>query len=287
MRLIHLSDPHLTTPPHWRSLFGRSHFGKRFLGYGSWSRRRRFSLRRAWLDELQVEVRSRQPDRILLSGDLTQTGTLEEIRQARDWLGQLAPAEQLSLVPGNHDVYAADSWPNLAREWQPYLPAAGSDGFPFAHRAERVAVFGLCSAVPTRPGSACGLLGTAQLERLAEMLAEQADAFRLLLLHHPPLPGMIRFRKRLRDAAGLERVLRAHPVDMVLYGHRHRNVSAGYPGTRTFCTAPASAEAGAFRQITIEQVDAGWQVEQELVQRAGEGRFEVAERLSWAVSGRA
>lgn len=284
MRLIHLTDPHLTTPPDWQSLFGRSHFGKRFLGYASWARKRRYSMRRAWLDELQAEVAARSPERILLTGDLTQIGTIEEICQARSWLEQFAPPGQINLVPGNHDCYASDSWPNLERELVAYLPEKGQQGFPTLIREGDVAIFGLASAVPTRPVSACGLLGTQQLERLGESLKAHPDAFRILMLHHPPLPGMIKFRKRLRDAARLEALLRASPVDLILYGHRHRNQSTERSDARLYCTAPASAAAGCFRQINIDRVGSEWRVSQELVQRVGEGSFETVEVSRWKVS---
>lgn len=56
MRLLHLTDLHLTPPPDWRSYRGRSHYGKRYLGYLSWWRRRRHSLREAWYEELLAAV---------------------------------------------------------------------------------------------------------------------------------------------------------------------------------------------------------------------------------------
>ncbi len=285
MRLIHITDPHLTEPPDWRQLFGRSHYGKRFLGYASWRRKRRFKMRRQWLDELLAEIRARAPDQILLTGDLTQIGTLEEIRAGRAWLEALGSPERVRLVPGNHDSYAPDSWPNLAREWADYLPSGGVDGFPTLWGGEGIAVYGLSSAVPTRPISACGLLGEDQVQRLASALATDEAALKFLVLHHPPLPGMIQYRKRLRDAARLETVLADSPVDVLLYGHRHRNMASTANGTRAYCTAPASAVRGAFRQFDIERRDGGFQIEQTLVERVAAETFAVGEQESWQVSG--
>jgi 3',5'-cyclic AMP phosphodiesterase CpdA len=286
VRLIHLTDPHLTEPPNWRRLIGRSHFGKRFLGYTSWSRNRRHKMRREWLDEVQAEVSSRSPDQILLTGDLTQIGTAEEIRDAGRWLERLGPPEKVSLVPVNHDTYARDSWPSLLEAWKGYLPAEGPEGFPFVRRLGEVALFGLTSAVPTRPVSACGLLGEDQMARLEAALEAHPDALRVLLLHHPPLPGMIQFRKRLRDAPGLERLLGTAPVDLMLYGHRHRNLAAERLGARLFCTAPASALSGAFRQFDIESDQHGWMIRHTLMARSGPGRFDTVETAEWRVSGR-
>ena len=287
MRLIHITDPHLTEPPDWRQLFGRSHYGKRFLGYASWARKRRYRMRREWLEELLAEVRSRAPDQILLTGDLTQIGTAEEIQAAGRWLEELGPPERVSFVPGNHDTYAGDSWSNLAAEWGDYLPAGGSGGFPTVRQLDGATVFGLSSAVPTRPISACGLLGEAQIGRLSAALASATDGgVNFLAVHHPPLPGMIQFRKRLRDADRLERVLQDARVDVLLYGHRHRNLATERLGGRAYCTAPASAEAGAFRQFDIGVSGDGHRVTQTLVVRTGAGRFEILESESWQVSGR-
>lgn len=282
MRLVHLTDAHLTTPPAWPSLLGRSHYGKRFLGYLSWARKRRHHLRPAWLAELCAAAAAQRPDHWLLSGDLAQIGTEEEIRAAGRWLRALAPAESVTFVPGNHDVYAAESWACIRREWRPYLPEAGD--YPLVRRFADVAVFGLNSALPTLPGSAAGHLGEAQLGRLAAALATHRDAFRVLVLHHPPLPGMIGRRKRLRDAAALEALLAREPVHLVLHGHRHDNRDSERRDTRIFCTAPASAEAASFRTFDIERQAGGWSVSAMLSVRRDEC-FEVVEQACWRVSG--
>ena len=286
MRLIHITDPHLTEPPDWRQLMGRSHAGKRFLGYASWYRKRRHRMRPEWLEEVITEIRNRQPDQILLTGDLTQIGTAEEIGAAKQWLEALGSPEQINFVPGNHDTYARDSWPNLVEHWRDYLPDGGADGFPVVRRLGDVSVFGMTSAVPTRPISACGLVGQDQVARLSAALDEDTSPVKLLILHHPPLPGMIQFRKRLRDAHRLESVLREAPVDLMLYGHRHRNLMSERLGARAYCTAPASAEKGAFRQFDITPDGAAHRIEQTLVERVGKGRFAAGETESWRVSGR-
>ena len=249
MRFVHITDPHLTTPPPRGSLAGRSHFGKRYLGYASWWRKRRHSLKRAWLDELVAEILTLEPDWLTITGDLTQIGTEEELTEARAWLDDLDVSQRILLVPGNHDTYGGDSWGNLQRIWSPYLP---EEGFPAVTRTGQVAFFSLSTAVPTMPLSAGGELGSPQLEALERSFEGHEDAFRILLLHHPPLPGMIQPRKRLRDAAALQKVLDRRSVDLVLYGHQHRNRSADRGGMKLFCTAPASAEAASFRVFDLE-----------------------------------
>jgi len=282
VHLVHLTDPHLTRPPAWPSLAGRSHYGKRYLGYLSWARKRRHHLRPEWLAELCAAAAAERPDQWLVSGDLAQIGTAEEIREAGCWLRGLAPAESLVFVPGNHDVYAAESWSCIQQEWRPYLPAG--DDYPLVRKLSDVAVFALSSAVPTLPLSAAGELGEQQLGRLEAALARHRDAFRVLMLHHPPLPHMISRRKRLRDADALGALLEREPVHLILHGHRHENRRCEQLGARIYCTAPASAESGSFRTFRVEPDNGGWTIDASLSRRHGD-RFETAESERWRVSG--
>jgi 3',5'-cyclic AMP phosphodiesterase CpdA len=291
MRLVHLTDPHLTTPPHWRTLVNRSQYGKRFLGYASWARKRRQTLRRQWLDELVAEVDGLAADQLLISGDLTQIGSAEEIVQAHGWLKSLATADRVTLVPGNHDTYARESWDLLRQHWSEYLHLQEGQVHPVTRSFGDVVVVGLSTAVPTRPFSACGVLGSDQLDKLAAELQRHPGAFKIIVLHHPPLPDMINFRKRLRDATALGSVLDSNRVSLVLHGHRHRNLSYSQDSIRrfvgnaprVFCTAPASSEGASFRVFDVEAEGAGWRVEATLKQRTAAG-FVVAESESWLVS---
>jgi len=229
-----------------------------------------------------AEIETLEPDRLLITGDLTQIGTEEEIVQARIWLESLGHRDRICFVPGNHDTYARESWPNLLREWRTYLPGSPEE-YPTVDRQDDVVVIGLTSAVPTRPLSACGLLGERQLTALGSMLEEHARAFSVLLIHHPPLPGMISYRKRLRDAHALEQVLNDHPANLILHGHRHRNQASERLGIPVFCTAPASAEAAGFRVFDLTREHGNWRVESSLRTRAPSG-FESVGETSWSVS---
>jgi 3',5'-cyclic AMP phosphodiesterase CpdA len=284
MRLVHLTDPHLTRPPGPRGLLGRSAFGKRYLGYLSWQRKRRHQLRRGWLDELTAEVVALAPDQIIVSGDLTQIGTAEELDAARGWLEQLGPPERVLLVPGNHDAYGPDSWANLSRAWGPYLPGLGRGGFPVVRDTDDgVLLLGLNSAEPTPPLSATGALGKVQLSRLHGMLDAHRDRLTVLAVHHPPLPGLIGYRKRLRDAGRLAALLTPGRAHVILHGHRHLNQTSIHDRTRVFCTAPASAERAAFRVLEVTGAAAGWQLSMSRHERTASG-FEIGERLDWQVS---
>jgi hypothetical protein len=72
---------------------------------------------------------------------------------------------------------------------------------------------------------ATGRLGRTQLQALARVLRATGERglCRVLLIHHPPVPGSIRWRKRLTDARALGAVLADHGVELVLHGHAHRD----------------------------------------------------------------
>lgn len=312
MRLVHLTDPHLTT------LSGESRRairGKRRLGYWSWKRKRQFRHRRELLQQITAAVLQERATQIVVSGDLTQIGLPEEIAAARGWLESLGPADRVTLVPGNHDVYRADSWPTVRAQWGDYLGLAAQErgrvGVDTAGQASSaefprlrqldgpqggLAIISLCSAYPAPLLLADGRLGAAQLERLDGLLS-RAAGFRCLVLHHPPLPGMTAWRKALRDAGRLRSLLAAHGPELVLHGHLHRNQAGPALGaTRIFATASASsAETRApasYRVFDIEPLPAGcpgqgtqhgWSVVMRLKGLAANAEVGLLQESAWQV----
>lgn len=287
MRLIHLTDLHLTSledHSFWRLR------GKRRLGYLSWSRRRRFIHRPEVLDRLLSAVAAEEADQIVVTGDLVQLGLPDEIAAAGEYLRRLGPPESVMLVPGNHDLYAPDSWSLVAERWREYLhlPATVSgltDGHPVTRGLGPVDLIGLSSACPSSALKATGRLGGDQLARLTKALQRSAagDRFCCLALHHPPLPGMIAKRKALADAQALERAIAAASVHLVLHGHVHRNCERAFGRTAVFGTASASsASAGApaaYRCFDLQPAGGGWWVRMRLrALRPGQGIVTLTDR---------
>lgn len=275
MRFIHLSDPHLTTPADCRP---RELLGKRLLSYLSWRRRRRFEHRREQLDALMMAVQAHKPDQLLVSGDLTHLGLPSELIQAREWLETLGPPERVTLVPGNHDVFARGSMAAVVQAWSPYLHLGSDVSYPVVRRFDGVEVIGLCSAVPTAPLLASGRIGKAQLERLQALLNTPFDGARILMLHHPPLPGMISRRKALADAAALDLLL-AGNVDLVVHGHGHRNIEARSGTVQVLGITSASLSIASFRVIDVNaQADGGFEIATCLHESSGDGFVATAEQ---------
>ena len=95
--------------------------------------------------------------------------------------------------------------------------------FPFVRRFGDVALVALSSAIPTMPFIAAGRLGSAQRAFLKLALEElsRAGLFRVVLIHHPPLPGQASWRRGLRDAKATIGILKEAGVELVLHGHNH------------------------------------------------------------------
>jgi 3',5'-cyclic AMP phosphodiesterase CpdA len=227
-RFAQISDPHLSdlSAVRWRQLAS-----KRALGYLSWRRRRRHEHRPEMLAALRADLHAIAPAHTVVTGDLTHIALPEEFREAGDWLRQLGAADTVTVVPGNHDCYVPTPWAESLGLWSSFM--SSDDGsadrgpeqlFPLLRVRGPLAFIGLDSAVPSPPFMATGRLGARQLERLADILQRLRGSglLRVLMLHHPPVPGEEKWRKRLVDAPALCALLARHPVDMVLHGHRHR-----------------------------------------------------------------
>jgi 3',5'-cyclic AMP phosphodiesterase CpdA len=231
--IAHLSDVHLGpiagfTPRYWNL--------KRALGYANWLRNRRRAYQRVVLDRIVADLAAQTPDHITVTGDLTNIGLPQEHINALAWLESVGAPERVSVIPGNHDIYSSlGADPGSAR-WAAYMtsntqgaahPGHG-EPFPFVRVLGSVALIGVNSAVATPPLVASGRLGADQLERIAEVLERlaRADIFRLVLIHHPPLPGQARRYRELEDAAALEAVLARYGAELVIHGHNHHNMLA-------------------------------------------------------------
>lgn len=293
MRLIHITDPHLTTLDAW-SLAGLR--GKRWQGYLSWQRNRQWQHRRDMLSRLIEAVRAENAAQWLVTGDLAQIGMPGEIAAAADWLRAAEPPETIFLIPGNHDVYAADSWPAVRTHWAKYLHVeTGTDStdpaapYPVVRECAGVALIGLNSALPTAPFLARGALGDAQRERLTAVLADVhgRGLLSVVLIHHPPLPGLTHWRKALADVRAMQALMHALQPGIVVHGHEHRNFDARCVATRIFATASASSvrakHFASYRVFDLHRDANGWDITMTLKQflPGSQDAFVIREQQTW------
>ena len=241
LTFAHISDLHLPFEPH---LSIGQRLSKRQLSVWSWRRRHAVQSGDV-LAALAQDVRAHAVGQVLVTGDITNFSLPGEFRQAADWLAALAPAERISLVPGNHDalvpVPAAeglglwDAWTRLQAGW------------PFVHRVGEVSLIGLNSALPTVPLLARGRLGADQLARLERLLTTEGAAgrVRIVMLHHPAAMGAIGWRKALADGDELRAVLQRAGAELVLHGHARdaRLDAIAGPGEAIPCLCVPSSTA--------------------------------------------
>lgn len=243
-RFAHFTDPHFTEPgfSKWREIVN-----KRALSLLSWKMGRRHKYKREVFERLTRDA-CRHTDLFVLTGDLTQAGLESECREARDWLVEFTGANRLCLIPGNHDSIHLGRRPARWEEmWRPWMGDAS--GFPYARIYEPLAFIGLSSSVPTAPFLASGRVGSAQLDRLPEVLMQcrRQGLCRVLLVHHCPAACVDSPRRGLADAAALRRIIAEQGVELVLHGHNHRwmqHEMVGPSGAVPVLSAPSAASLG-------------------------------------------
>lgn len=249
-----LSDPHLSSLAgvRWWQLAN-----KRLLGYLSWSKRRRTIHDAAVLAALQQDLDRTHPDHIVVTGDLTHIALPDEFLQARRWLESLGAATDVTVIPGNHDSYLTSGWRQGWPQWQPFMasdetptPDQPDSLFPSLRVRGPVAFIGLSTACASPPLFATGTLGAQQLTRFEQLLLETGKAgfFRVVLIHHPPIPGTEKWRKRLTDGAQFCDAVTRNGAELILHGHRHRalqNSIATAAGPVAVFGIPSSSSNGA------------------------------------------
>jgi 3',5'-cyclic AMP phosphodiesterase CpdA len=239
--LAHLSDLHMASRPKGLQLAG-----KRGLGLVNWKRKREHIHRPEVLAAITRDLTATHFDHVAVSGDLVNFSLPEEYRWARAWLEKVGSSRDVTVVPGNHDVYVRGVEPYAAEYWGDYM--TGDDGvqrFPFLRRRGEVALIALSSGVPTGPFMATGRLGERQLFRLSEILDQTRDLFRIVLIHHPPRSAFKRRLRRLIDRARLRDLLAAKGAELLLHGHDHQRavIWLDGPGRKIPAVGAPSASA--------------------------------------------
>jgi 3',5'-cyclic AMP phosphodiesterase CpdA len=229
--LAHISDPHISSMDDIQS---RDLKGKRFFGYLKWRLQRSAEHRGIVLSALQDDLARTKPDHIAVTGDLTHLSLPAEYRQTRLWLESLGSPDKVTVIPGNHDTYVKTVWQQTLAHWTDFMlsddadtgdnPGSGFEGiFPSLRIRGRIALIGVCTALPTAPHLAVGTIGAWQLQKLKTLLTITADQefFRVVMIHHPPVPGTVSWRKRLTDAPAFKSLIARYGAELILHGHAH------------------------------------------------------------------
>ncbi len=234
--LAQLTDIHLGPLP---MLWPRDVNLKRVTGFVNWHKNRRGVYSRALLERLIADLMAQAPDHIAVTGDLVNIALPEEMVRAARWLEGLGTADRVSVLPGNHDLYCEIGGDAGIARWAEYMTgdaeigvrAVGSDpllAFPYLRRRGPVALIGVNSSLPRPPFVASGNVGAGQRSRLAGLLDRLGGegAVRVVMIHHPPLPGQASAARGLDDAGALAELLARHGAELVIHGHNHRRMRA-------------------------------------------------------------
>jgi 3',5'-cyclic AMP phosphodiesterase CpdA len=238
MRLAHISDLHLLD---LKDVPAVRFFNKRATGYANLRFKRNHVHRHGYVERVAHAIADAKVDHVAITGDLTNLALESEFTFARHVLDDdlRMPPGDVSVVPGNHDVYtrgaarsrrfAAYVGPYASSDLPEFGVEVGPGRFPFVRLRQNLAIIGLSSAVPRLPLVASGKLGRAQLGALRKILAHPSVKERtpVVLLHHPPHNPESKLKiwmGGLVDADELLDVLAPLPHVLVLHGHLHTRI---------------------------------------------------------------
>lgn len=210
-------------------------FNKRMTGYANLLSKRGRVFRPEYLGAV-LDAAAAEADQLVVTGDITNLSLEGEYEEAFRLLSEVSGKIEVTVVPGNHDIYLPitlherrfphhfDSFmqgdlPELELD----LPAGR---FPTVKLRGAVAIVGLSSAVPRPPFISAGYLGREQLDAFTRVLEHPEVAARtvVVLVHHSPFDARFRIDQLqggLVDARRLRRALQPLARGLLLYGHIH------------------------------------------------------------------
>jgi 3',5'-cyclic AMP phosphodiesterase CpdA len=269
--LAHLSDPHIgpILTPRLRELLN-----KRGLGLVNWYRKRHRHHSVDVLRDIVQDVHRQEPGHIAVTGDLVNISLDSEFERAAKWLDTVGTPTDVTLTPGNHDAYIRRVAGHAAKHWREFMRGDDGADFPFVRRRGPLAIVGLTTSVPSGPLMATGRLGAEQIAKLAEILLRlsREPVFRVVLIHHPPVPNKGHYMKRLIDAPVFRAIVAEHGCELMLHGHNHEQQLVwldGPEGKRIPAVGVPSASAivsdhdepAAYNLYTVSGAPGAWHCE--------------------------
>jgi Icc protein len=222
MRLLHLSDTHLSREP----------------GLDGEGVDTRESLRLILRDCGAIPGL----DAVVITGDIADDGSPEAYTDALRLIGDFARERRLPAIftTGNHDERTAFT----AVLGSGHVDAAGPDRRLDSPGGERAAVttvggYRIITLDSLVPGKGYGWISAAQLAWLRDVLAEPAPHGSVLAFHHPPVavPGVaVQESIGLRNGPELAGVIGGTDVRLVLCGHFHLQLFGMLAGVPVWVT---------------------------------------------------
>jgi 3',5'-cyclic AMP phosphodiesterase CpdA len=197
-----------------------------------------------------------------MTGDLTEDGVDAQFEVLAEVLaGSRIPPEKITMVPGNHDVYAdPTAWSRaLDGPLRPYAPTCTLSSTISLRDAVIVPVSTLIRQHWTRSAGAIERMELDRLERLCRGGRFQGRAV-IVAQHHPPYSHPFRFMQwidGLQNPQGIGGLLRRFPDLHVVHGHMHRLLDRSFDlngAARAFC---GEAVVAGDRPLRLYQVQGG------------------------------
>ncbi|TWF54602.1 3',5'-cyclic AMP phosphodiesterase CpdA [Neorhizobium alkalisoli] len=229
-KFAHISDIHLGPLP---KLTLRELFSKRITGFVNWHRNRRKHLFVNTLDLLLSDLKTKEPDELLITGDLVNLATKIETRLAREWLDTIGDPHDTTVVPGNHDAYVPGAHDKSVAAWYPFIKSDDDPHdwpeddhiFPTYRVRGPIAIIGCSTSNATPPFSASGFFSPRQARETVDLLkrAGEQGLFRVVMIHHPPIHGAAASHKRMIGIRRFAAAISTGGAELVLHGHTHLN----------------------------------------------------------------
>jgi len=164
-------------------------------------------------DNLKYQIEYENPDLIIIAGDITSMGYIEEYTNAKYFISELVDLTETFVIPGNHDAFNV----GLIH----FRRLIGERRFVERDKSSNITIIGLDSSEPDIHD---GRIGFDQLEWLNDELNKiKNDNFTIVTFHHHllPIPQTGRERNILLDSGDTLKLLTDHRVNLVLNGHKH------------------------------------------------------------------
>jgi 3',5'-cyclic-AMP phosphodiesterase len=176
----------------------------------------------------QIRDLERQPDLLMLTGDVSQNGTSESYIILRDLLRPLGIPT--CWLPGNHDN--PEAMQKLLSQ-SPFIP----------EKSLHLGDWQLILLDSSQPECVHGYLSPSQLDWLVQELRRSPNTPTLIAVHHPPFKIGSRWMDEigLKNAEELLDICDRHPqIQLALFGHIHQEFrqdwnGVAYLGTPSTC----------------------------------------------------
>ena len=236
-RFVQLSDLHLSNigiPNPLRLM------NKRFFGYLSWLKKRKRAHQQWVLESALKSIKHLGVDHYAITGDFTHIGLKHEFSQVASWLSKVGDPKDVTIIPGNHDLYVNEQWDRSFALWEKYMTGDSrfhhssnpneedaleqlNDLYPVVRIRKHIAFIGISSIFDAPYFRATGKVSQKQLDRLENVLKNPGlnSYCKVLLIHHPITLTNTAKRKSLLNYKMLSDIIQEHPVQLILHGHGH------------------------------------------------------------------